>query len=121
MMSEQYDAWLAGLKVGDPVYVRRSGGGGKRPASPGKVTRVTATQIILEPGSKFRRRDGSSYSDDSWSWMRLEQPTEEHRTEVHIYNLRVKARELIDKLIVPNEEGALKAFIAAVEPYVIKK
>lgn len=64
--------WLNTLKAGDSV-VYCSGTYGK---GVGKVARVTPTQIILEGGGRYRRRDGDTVGGGGWIPQYITQPTD---------------------------------------------
>lgn len=64
--------WLAGLEVGDLVWIRWSSG---KDARFQWVARLTKTRITTEDGSWFRRRDGKKPSGCGCCWRQIEQPT----------------------------------------------
>lgn len=83
--------WLDSLKYGDEVVVS-SGYQGK---SLGRVSRTTDTQIVLESGSRFRKKDGRPVGGDQWSILTLTQPTDALRAEILKNNLVEKLRHIL--------------------------
>lgn len=65
--------WLAGLKVGDRIAVRRKYGMGHDVAV---VSHVTPTQVHTRH-LKFRRKDGRSIGGSTWDSQSITQVTEE--------------------------------------------
>lgn len=118
MLNDPYLTWLEGLKAGDEVFCRSSGGIGGNVPYPGKVARTTPKTITLESGVQFWRKNGRRVGGDAWRWTDLEQPSKEGLAEIRVSELRVKARDMVEALAIPKEEAKLKAFIAAIQPYV---
>ncbi len=63
-MSEhtEYLDWLASIKPGDRVLTTRGYGRGYDSTM---VAKVTATQLVLDGGSRYRRKDGRSVGGDA--------------------------------------------------------
>jgi hypothetical protein len=82
--------WLASVKAGDDVVVRRGWGHGTYSLVP--VARVTDTQIVTtEHGRerRYRRRDGALIGNTSkWERWALEPATEERRRSIALSEAR---------------------------------
>lgn len=72
--------WLAGLKVGDLVIVHISHFAGVGCLT--AVRRLTATQIVIGDGARFRRRDGDEVGPGGYYRRYLEEPTPERRAVI---------------------------------------
>ena len=73
--------WLQNLKPGDKVIVKRQR---YRGDIIGVVERITKTLLILENGTRFRRRDGNTPGDGYYSslqWLREYSQEEGERIE----------------------------------------
>lgn len=85
--------WLSSLKGGEQVVIE--GGFSSGSLSVAKVARITATQIILDSGDRFRRengrRVGEKTSGGTWSHTSLSRPTPELLESI-------RKRFLVDKL-----------------------
>ena len=57
MTPERYQAWLGGLKRGDPVAVQDPDG--RRRVLLREIVRVTATQLLVENRSRYSKGSGS--------------------------------------------------------------
>lgn len=74
--------WLNNLKYGDEVVVISEGAFTASRSKIARVSRTTATQIILDSGTRFRKADGRRVGADSFSTLSLARPTEELRAEI---------------------------------------
>lgn len=83
--------WLNNLKAGDPV-ITCSGYYGK---SKNVVERVTATQVILAGGGKYRKSDGRMVGGDQYSITYITEPTETLLVEIQKKSLCEKLRRVV--------------------------
>lgn len=82
-------AWLDGLKVGDPVFMRWGFDG----MSVSHVSKITPTQIHVG-GSKFRRKGGSEIGNHSrYNFNSIEPVTEDLLDLIREKKLRRRAAE----------------------------
>lgn len=77
MITEQLKAWLGALKVGDKVATRRRGEHFIR-----TVTKVTPRQIVTNNGGRYRRDNGRSIGETSFTAEWLYPVTDEISAEV---------------------------------------
>jgi hypothetical protein len=111
--------WLKELKVGDEVFVMRSGWGVQGHYA--KVIRLTKTLIITQKGlskEKWRISDGGIPGGSVWSQTHLAQVTPELKNEIEVQSLSNKATALKERLPIPSSKADLEAFIAALTPFV---
>lgn len=87
--------WLDNLKPGDRVIV--DGGSGLYPPSVCKVERLTATQIVLDGGGRFRRTNGSQVGVTGWTIPFLSEATPERIAEIVEERRRRRLLSLLHK------------------------
>lgn len=115
--------WLENLKVGDEVYISQRF---KEVPYLDKVSRVTDKQIIINKLNgigkpyeiRFWKKDGFSLGRDSWTRDRLIMPSEKLRELIEIDKLKSVARNLKDKLTIPQTKQELIDFIRAIQVFV---
>lgn len=83
--------WLASLKPKDRAAIPARWSDGCQVLT---VERVTATQIVMEGGERFRRGDGRSFTGDSWN--------------------RAWLKPITPELLEANEKSRLRAWLEAV-------
>jgi hypothetical protein len=115
------DKWLNSLTIGSEVCIPHRYGDNYDIAT---VVRLTKTLIIVRYNGKgyeekYRKDDGcqpgSGYHRSSSHPL-----TEERRESADVYQLRIKAKHLMEKLTVPFDRQGVDALIAALTPFVEK-
>src|SRR5690349_16442262 len=71
------EAWLAGLKAGDLVVIVQRYGDSRS-----RVARLTATQVVLQNGLRFRRADGGRIGASAWDHSWCVEPTQDRLDEI---------------------------------------
>ena len=85
--------WLQQVKPGDVVAT----GSGWQMPTPAKVEKLTATQIVLVGGRRYRRRDGRAIGAGSWGAPYLYPMTAELREQIQDGDRRRRALAVIYK------------------------
>lgn len=118
-MTEQ--EWIDQLKSGDEVFI--SGRHGMVP-SVDKVSRTTKTQIFVRINERYEssywKKNGRLVGADSWNSRSLIMPTDANRERITIYDLTIKARELLKSAAMPKDKDGLLRFIAMMEEWQVK-
>lgn len=96
-MSER--EFLKNLKIGDKVFVSSRNG-----ISVGIVQRFTATQIVLESGSKFNIKSGCRIGDTVWNFTNLEEFNEEEWTQIKLNSQFRKSFEVLHIIKIPEKK-----------------
>ena len=94
-------AWLATIKPGDMVIVNDGGWGNTSRVT--RVTRLTATQIVIQNGhaeQRFRRSDGHVVGGTGYHSAWLSEPTPQRVAEVRRAALRSRVFHAIRALDV---------------------
>ena len=88
MMHGPYE-WLENVKPGDLAIV--SGGGWGVSLEPVRVERLTATQIVLANGERYRKADGRAVQRSGFSTRRIIEPTPERVAAAQDEQTRLRA------------------------------
>ena len=114
--------WMNNLKAGDEVFTSRPFGG-----IPGikKVSRITKTQIFVWINERyeqgFRKKDGREVGGNLYTSTYLIMPTKENRESTELRQLKVKAKEMVGKVVIPKTKDEVTALINAILPFIQTK
>jgi hypothetical protein len=105
---DSHQAWLAGLKAGDPVAIEL-----RSVHLFNRVGRVTKTLIVLKTGGKFRKCDGRKVG--SFFGDRLVELTPELLAETKAYQEKVELSRFFDQRVIPGFAEGVPAIVAAIK------
>lgn len=72
MENQNYKEWMASLKAGDKVAIKRNSGWSIQ-----TVKRLTATLVVVKDTYRFKRKDGYLLGGSAWDFTRIEPLSQE--------------------------------------------
>lgn len=109
---QEYDDWLARLAPGDEAFAKWWRGAFGFTYEPGKVARVTATQVILQDGVRFRKTTGREVGSRGLD-RTLVMPTDDLRDKIQAKNNRDRLRHETMRLGDSDRDTLTDAEVAA--------
>jgi hypothetical protein len=103
-MAETTREWLDSLKVGDEVVLKTSSAmRGSTTDALVEVTRLTATQVVLKGGARFRKRDGEDVGADTFTYRRIHPATPRAAA---LIREAAKRRNLVERIARATDRGS---------------